>query len=172
MNQSIHHIDALQWLMGEVASVFAYTATLAHTMEAEDVGVATLRFTSGALGVVEGSTVTYPENLEGSVALFGERGSVKVGGTALNRKVFWKIEGELEHERELLTRDQVDPPSVYGFSHQAVIADMLQAVIENREPRTNGYAARKSVALVLAMYESARTGKPVNMRDGIWNGTG
>jgi len=171
MNQSIHHIDALQWLMGEVESVFAYTATLAHTMEAEDVGVATLRFTSGALGVVEGSTVTYPENLEGSVALFGERGSVKVGGTALNRKVFWKIEGELEHERELLTRDQVDPPSVYGFSHRAVIADMLHAILENREPSTNGPVARKSVALVLAMYESARTGKPVNMRDGIWNGT-
>ncbi len=170
MNQSIHHIDALQWLMGEVESVFAYTATLAHKMQAEDIGVATLRFVSGALGVVEGSTVTYPENLEGSVALFGERGSVKVGGTALNRKVFWKIEGELEHERELLTRDQVDPPSVYGYSHKAVIADMLQAILENREPKTNGYAARKSVALVLAMYESARTGKPVNMRDGIWNG--
>lgn len=171
MNQSIHHIDALQWLMGEVASVFAYTATLAHKMQAEDIGVATIRFVSGALGVVEGSTVTYPENLEGSVALFGERGSVKVGGTALNRKVFWKIEGELEHERELLTRDQVDPPSVYGFSHKAVIADMLDALEHNREPRTNGPVARKSVALVLAMYESARTGKPVDMRDGIWNGT-
>lgn len=171
MNQSIHHIDALQWLMGEVASVFAYTATLAHKMQAEDIGVATLRFTSGALGVVEGSTVTYPENLEGSVALFGERGSVKVGGTALNRKVFWKIEGELEHERELLTRDQVDPPSVYGYSHKAVIADMLDALENDREPRTNGPVARKSVALVLAMYESARTGKPVNMREGIWNGT-
>lgn len=171
MNQSIHHIDALQWLMGEVESVFAYTATLAHTMQAEDVGVAIIRFASGALGVVEGSTVTYPENLEGSVALFGERGSVKVGGTALNRKVFWKVEGELEHERELLTRDQVDPPSVYGFSHKAVIADMLDALEHNREPRTNGPVARQSVALVLAMYESARTGKPVNMRDGIWNGT-
>jgi predicted dehydrogenase len=171
MNQSIHHIDALQWLMGEVESVFAYTATLAHKMQAEDIGVATLRFTSGALGVVEGSTVTYPENLEGSVALFGERGSVKVGGTALNRKVFWKIAGEVEHERELLTRDQVDPPSVYGFSHKAVIADLLAALQENRAPRTDGHAARKSVALVLAMYESARTGKPVIMRNGTWNGT-
>ncbi len=170
MNQSIHHIDALQWLMGEVDSVFAYSATLAHSMEAEDVGVAVLRFASGALASVEGSTVTYPENLEGSVALFGERGSVKVGGTALNRKVIWKIEGELEHERELLTRDQVDPPSVYGSSHKAVIADMIAALKEDRAPRTDGPAARKSVALVLAMYESARTGKPVKMTDGIWNG--
>jgi predicted dehydrogenase len=170
MNQSIHHIDALQWLMGDVESVFAYTATLAHKMEAEDVGVVALRFKSGALGTIEGSTVTYPENLEGSVALFGERGSVKVGGTALNRKVIWKIEGELEHEREWLTRDQVDPPSVYGTSHKHVIADMLGAIRENRAPRTNGRDARKSVALVLAIYESARTGKPVQMGDGIWNG--
>jgi predicted dehydrogenase len=170
MNQSIHHIDALQWLMGEVDSVFAYTATLAHKMEAEDVGVATLRFKSGALGVIEGSTVTYPENLEGSVALFGERGSVKVGGTALNRKVLWKIAGEVEHEHLLLMRDQVDPPSVYGYSHQAVIADMLAAVRDNREPATNGTQARKSVALVLAIYESARSGLPVKMTDGIWNG--
>jgi len=170
MNQSIHHIDALQWLMGEVASVFAYTATLAHKIEAEDVGVVVLRFKSGALGTIEGSTVTYPENLEGSVALFGERGSVKVGGTALNRKVIWKIAGEVEHERELLMRDQVDPPSVYGTSHKFVIADMLAAIREQRAPRTDGRAARKSVALVLAIYESARTGRPVDMTDGVWNG--
>jgi predicted dehydrogenase len=170
MNQSVHHIDALQWFIGDVDSVFAHTATLAHKMQAEDAGVAVIRFKNGALGTVEGSTLTYPENLEGSVALFGEHGSVKIGGTALNRKSIWKIEGALEHERELLMHDQVDPPSVYGFSHQAVIADMIAALRENREPRTNGREARKSVALVLAMYESARTGVAVKMTDGIWNG--
>ncbi len=170
MNQSVHHIDALQWFIGDVDSVFAHTATLAHKMQAEDAGVAVIRFKNGALGTVEGSTLTYPENLEGSVALFGEHGSVKIGGTALNRKSIWKIEGALEHERELLMHDQVDPPSVYGFSHQAVIADMIAALRENREPRTNGREARKSVALVLAMYESARTGVSVKMTDGIWNG--
>ncbi len=169
MNQSIHHIDALQWLMGEVHSVFAYTATLGHRMEAEDTGVAVLRFANGAIGSVEGSTVTYPENLEGSVALFGETGSVKVGGTALNRKVFWKIAGEVEHERELLTREQVDPPSIYGQSHKTVIADMIAAIQGDRPPRTNGLEARKSVALVLAMYESARRGCSVEMSDGLWS---
>ncbi len=167
MNQSIHHIDALQWLMGDVESVFAYTATLAHKMEAEDVGVVAVRFASGALGTIEGSTVAFPENLEGSIAVFGECGSVKVGGTALNRKIFWKIAGALEHERELLTRDQVDPPTVYGYSHKAVIADMLAALREQREPRTNGPVARKSVALVLAIYESARTGRPVTCSHGV-----
>ncbi len=170
MNQSIHHIDALQWLLGAPESVFAYTATLAHRMEAEDVGVAVIRFRSGAVGAVEGSTVTYPENLEGSVAIFGEHGSAKVGGTALNCKVLWKIAGELEHERELLTRDQVDPPSVYGASHRAVIADMMAAVLDDREPCTAGPEARKSLALVLAMYESARTGQPAPLTGEIWNG--
>ena len=168
MNQSIHHVDALQWLMGRPESVFCYSATLAHRMEAEDAGVAVIRFVGGALGVVEGSTITYPENLEGSVAVFGEHGSCKVGGAALNRKVFWKIAGELEHEKELLTREQVDPTSVYGASHQAVIADMIEAVRGDRAPQTDGREAKKSLALVLAMYESAATGRPVDITDGIW----
>jgi predicted dehydrogenase len=169
MNQSIHHIDALQWLMGAPESVFTYSGTLAHRMEAEDVGVAVIRFRSGALGVVEGSTVTYPENLEGSVAVFGEIGSLKVGGTALNRKAIWKLRDALEHERETLTRDEMDPSSVYGQSHQAVIADMIAAIREDRLPQTHGREGRKSLALVLAMYESARTGAPVMLTDGIWS---
>jgi predicted dehydrogenase len=161
MNQSIHHIDALQWLMGEVKSVFAYTATLVHQMEAEDIGVAVVRFKNGALGTIEASTVTYPENLEGSVALFGESGSVKVGGTALNRKVFWKVADEIEREREMLMREQVDPPSVYGCSHREQIAEMIAAIREGRAPLTDGWAARKSLELVCAIYESARTHREV-----------
>jgi len=159
MNQCIHHIDALQWLMGDVKSVQAYTATLAHEIEVEDVGVAILKFSSGALGTIEGSTITYPENLEGSVAIFGERGSIKVGGTALNRRVFWKIDGQLELEREMLTQDQLDPPSVYGYSHRHVIADMIDAISEDRSPKTNGAEARRSLEIVLKIYESARTGR-------------
>ena len=161
MNQSIHHIDALQWLMGPVQSVQAYSATLAHQMEAEDVGVAVLRFASGALGVVEGSTVTWPQNLEGSVALFGEHGSVQVGGTALNRLTLWKVAGQLEQEAELLTSQRVDPPSVYGYSHRAVIHDFARAIMEGRAPGTPGPEARKSLALVLAIYQAAASGREV-----------
>lgn len=164
MNQSIHHIDALRWLMDEpVESVFAYTGTLAHKMEAEDTGVVAVRFVSGALATIEGSTITYPQNLEASVAFFGERGSLKVGGTALNRKIFWKIDGELEHEKELLTHEEIDPPSVYGTSHRKVIEDMLDAVNSDREPKTGGFEGIKSLILVTAMYESARTGRPVSV---------
>jgi predicted dehydrogenase len=161
MNQCIHHIDALQWFMGDVESVFAYTDTLAHKMEAEDVGVAVIRFSNGGLGVIEGSTITYPENIEGSLALFGEKGSVKVGGTALNRKVFWKVAGELEREKNMLARELLDPPSVYGYSHREQIAEMISAVKENRLPKTNGSEARKSLQLVCAIYESVEKNREV-----------
>ena len=125
-----------------------------------------IRFESGALGIVEGSTITYPQNLEGSIALFGEHGSVKVGGTALNRKEFWKIEGELERERELLTQERLEPSSVYGKSHEFVIADVIRAIKEGKEPLTNRDEGRKSLAIVLAMYESSRTGRQVSMKKG------
>jgi predicted dehydrogenase len=163
MNQSIHHIDALQWLMGDVDTVYAYTGTLAHRMEAEDVGVVAVRFKNGALGTIEGSTLTYPENLEGSVALFGEHGSVKVGGTALNRKIFWKVRGELEHEREMLTREALDPPSVYGSSHREQLLEMVNAIREGRAPSTHGREARRSLALATAIYESARERREVSL---------
>lgn len=168
MNQSVHHIDALQWLMGEPESVFAQTATRIHQMEAEDVGVAVVRFRGGALATIEGSTITWPENLEGSVALFGDKGSVKVGGTALNRKEFWKVDGALEHEREAVTHDLVDPPSVYGQSHQTVIQLFARAVIAGTATPNPASAARRSLALVLGIYESARSGSPVDLTSGHW----
>jgi UDP-N-acetyl-2-amino-2-deoxyglucuronate dehydrogenase len=163
MNQSIHHIDALQWLIGDVESVFAYTGTQAHQMEAEDTGVVVLRFKNGALGSIEGSTITYPQNIEGSVAVFGEKGSLKIGGTALNRKVLWRIDGELENEREIIMADLVDPPSVYGSSHRLVIEDMIDAIHEDRPSKTHGNEGKRSLALVQAIYESARTGQPVEV---------
>ncbi|MCB0047003.1 MAG: Gfo/Idh/MocA family oxidoreductase [Caldilineaceae bacterium] len=163
MNQSIHHIDALQWFMGPVQSVQAYTATLAHTMEAEDVGVAVLRFANGALATVEGSTVTWPQNLEGSVAVFGEHGSVKIGGTALNRITLWKVAGQLEQEAEILTSQRLDPPSVYGYSHREVIHNFAQALLHNRTPDTTGEDARRSLELVLAIYAAARQGTEITL---------
>ena len=163
MNQSIHHIDALQWLMGPVAAVNAFTATRAHSMEAEDVGVAVVRFVNGALATIEGSTLTWPQNLEGSVAVFGEHGSVKIGGTALNRIELWKVAGELEQEAELLTSQRVDPPSVYGYSHREVVRDFAHAIQNGTEAGTPGHEARKSLALVLAIYESARRGCEVSL---------
>jgi len=164
MNQSIHHVDALIWLMGEpLVSVFAYSATLAHKMEAEDTIVAVLRFASGALASIEASTITFPTDIEGSITLLGEQGSVKIGGVALNRKEMWKIAGELEQEEAVLQTKQVDPMNVYGTSHPHVFADMAEAIRDNREPFVNGVAGRVALQAVLAIYESARTGQPVNL---------
>jgi predicted dehydrogenase len=117
------------------------------------------------LGVIEGSTVTWPENLEGSIAIFGEHGSVKVGGTALNRKIFWKVNGELASERYILDQEAVDPPSVYGQSHRAVLADVIDAIQNGRATRTNGYEGRKSLALVLAMYASMEARREVHLSE-------
>lgn len=165
MNQAIHHIDALQWMMGDAESVFAYTGTLAHQMEAEDTGVGVVRFKGGGLGSIEGSTITYPANIEGSLALFGQKGSVKIGGNSLDRIAFWKVEGEVEHEQEILRRQELDPPPSRYLSHSIVLEDMIRAIREDREPATNGAEGRKSLALVLAMYRSAREGREVRMEE-------
>lgn len=165
MNQAIHHLDALQWMMGEVESVFAYTATLAHQMEAEDTGVGVVRFKGGSLGSIEGSTITYPANIEGSLALFGQRGSIKIGGNSLDRIAFWKVEGEVEHEQEILRRQELDPPPSRFLSHSLVLEDMVRAIQEDRQPATNGREGRKSLALVLALYQSAREGREVRMEE-------
>lgn len=165
MNQAIHHLDALQWMMGEVESVFAYTGTLAHQMETEDAGVGVVRFKGGALGSVEGSTITYPANIEGSLALFGQSGSVKIGGNSLDKIDFWKVEGELEHEKEILRRQELDPPPSRYLSHSIVLDDMVRAIREGAEPATNGVEGRKSLALVLAFYRSAQEGRQVSMEE-------
>jgi UDP-N-acetyl-2-amino-2-deoxyglucuronate dehydrogenase len=111
--------------------------------------------------MIEGSTITYPENIEGSIALFGENGSVKVGGTALNQKTFWKVKGELELESETLMHERVDPTNVYGHSHKMVFEDMISAVVDDRNPKTHGMEARKSLRLVLSIYESANSQREV-----------
>jgi UDP-N-acetyl-2-amino-2-deoxyglucuronate dehydrogenase len=165
MNQAIHHIDAMQWMMGEAESVFAYTGTLAHEMEAEDTGIGVVRFRSGSLGSVEGSTITYPANIEGSLALFAQRGSVKIGGNSLDRIDFWKVEGELEHEREILRRQELDPPPSRYLSHSLVLDDMVRAIREDGAPATDGVEGRKSLALVLAFYRSARESREVKVSE-------
>lgn len=161
MNQCIHHIDAMRWLLGEVDSLTAYTGTLAHNIEVEDTGIAIIKFKNGAMGVIEGSTITYPENLEGSIAIFGTRGSVKVGGTALNRRVIWKVEGEIEEEKTILSSETIDPPTVYGFSHRDQYLEFMTAIREGRSSVTNGYEARKSLEIVRAIYDSAHNGHEV-----------
>ncbi|HEY0780759.1 MAG TPA: Gfo/Idh/MocA family oxidoreductase [Gemmatirosa sp.] len=160
MNQASHYVDLVQWLMGPVESVVAKTATLARRIEAEDVGAAVLRFRNGALGVMEVSMLTYPRNLEGSVTLMGERGTAKVGGTAVNKIETWQF-ADYDDDDKLVDATATNPPTVYGFGHEAYYRNVL-AVLRGEAPaETDGRAGRKSLELILGIYESARTGHEV-----------
>lgn len=162
MNQAIHAIDILLWMMGEPESVFAYTATQFHRIEAEDVAVAVVRFKSGALGTIEASTNVFPSNWEETLAIFGERGSAALGGVALNRIERWEFADSTDRhalgvEAELASRP--DPASVYGNGHGRLLAATADAVRFNRPVPVTAEAGREAVKLVLAIYQSCRSGR-------------
>ena len=160
MNQASHYVDLLQWLVGPVESVMAKTATLARRIEAEDSGVALFKFRNGALGAMEVTMLTYPRNLEGSITLLGERGSVKIGGTAVNRVEHWAF-ADQDDDDQLVKAVSTDPPSVYGFGHEAYYRNVLAVLRGEAAPDTDGRAGRKSLELILGIYESAKTGREV-----------
>ncbi len=165
MNQCIHNIDLLRWMMGdEVIEVTAYTDRLAHPyIEAEDLGLALIRFANGSYGLVEGTTNIFPQNLEETLYLFGERGTVKAGGKSVNRLEEWRF-GNVTPEEEQAVRDcSEDPPNVYGFGHTPLYTDVLEAIAEDRPPLCDGEAGRRALELVLAIYQSAASGKPVRL---------
>lgn len=158
MNQSIHNIDLLQWMMGPAESVFGYTATNLRNIEAEDVGVAVLKFKNGALGVIEASTTIFPENLEETLAIFGEKGTAVLGGIAVNKIETWKFADSTE-ENGGLDQLQQDVPNVYGFGHDALIEDFIRAVKGNNDPYINGRDGKKALEIVLSVYQSLNSGK-------------
>lgn len=164
MNQAIHDIDLLQWMMGPVAEVSAMIATRYRPIEAEDVALAAVRFTSGALGSIEAATTLEPADLEETLSIFGERGSVVVGGLALNRLEVWRFaDMSPEEEGRTVVETEQAIRSVYGTGHRPLVADFCQAIRENREPLVTGEEGRRAVELVLAIYRSAETGRPVTM---------
>ena len=160
MNQASHYVDLLQWLVGPVESVVAKTATQARRIEAEDSGAAVLKFRSGALGVIEVNVLTYPRNLEGSITILGEKGSVKIGGTAVNKVEHWAF-AEYDDDDKLVDSVNTSPPNVYGFGHLGYYQNVLAVLRGEGKPDTDGRAGRKSLELILAIYESAKTGETV-----------
>jgi UDP-N-acetyl-2-amino-2-deoxyglucuronate dehydrogenase len=165
MNQASHYVDLMQWLVGPVESVMAKTATQARRIEAEDSGAAVLKFRSGAIGVLEVSVLTHPRNLEGSITLLGETGSVKIGGTAVNRVEHWSF-AEYDDDDKLVEASSTSPPTVYGFGHEGYYRNVLAVLRGEAKAETDGRAGRKSLELILGIYESARTGRdvPIPMR--------
>jgi UDP-N-acetyl-2-amino-2-deoxyglucuronate dehydrogenase len=162
MNQASHYVDLIQWLVGPVESVVAKTATLARQIEAEDSGAAVLRFRSGALGVIEVTVLTYPRNMEGSITILGEKGTVKIGGTAVNRVEHWQF---AEYDDDDKAVEQLmaaaNPASVYGSGHFGYYENVLAVLRGDARPETDGRAGRKSLELILGIYESAKVGRDV-----------
>ncbi len=160
LNQASHYVDLIQWLVGPVESVMARTATLARRIEAEDSGVAVLRFRNGALGTIEVTMLAYPRNLEGSITLLGETGAVKIGGTAVNKVETWQF-ADYDDDDKLVEQAATNPPNVYGFGHEGYYRNVLAVLRGESRPDTDGRAGRKSLELIMGIYQSARTGHEV-----------
>lgn len=167
MNQCTHGIDLLQWMMGEDAvRVQAQTRRYLRPIEAEDFGAAIIEFASGAVGIIEGTAVIYPTNLNETLSLFGQNGSVVIGGLAVNKIETWRF-ADAEHvgdtEAVVLNPNEKDPPNVYGFGHAALFRDVVDAARERREPLVSGRKGKKALEIILAIYKSQKTGLPVDL---------
>lgn len=162
MNQCIHGIDLLRWMMGdEIESVYGVTRRQFHDyIEAEDVGMAVIQFKNGAIGTIEGTTNVYPKNLEETLYLFGESGTVKLGGTSTNNIDVWQFADETKQDCDNKGL-QEQTSNVYGNGHTSLYNDMIDAIIKKRKPYVDGYAGRRALELVLAVYRSSCEGVPV-----------
>lgn len=164
MNQCIHGIDLLRWLMGnEVVEVYGQTRQRFHDyLEAEDIGVAIVKFADGSVATIEGTTNVYPQNLEETLFLFGENGTVKLGGTSTNNIDVWNFaDAKKEDEQKQGLKEQTS--NVYGNGHTSLYADVIEAIEKDREPYVNAVAGRNALELVLAIYKSQKEGKPVTL---------
>lgn len=164
MNQCIHDIDLLRWMMGdEIDSVVGMTDRLKHDyIEAEDLGIALIRFKNGSYGIIEGTTDIYPKNLEETLYIFGDKGTVKAGGEAVNLIDEWRFSDYLDEPEQVMKECNEMPPNVYGFGHTKLYKDVIEAIVEDRKPYVDGEAGKRALELVLAIYKSAVTGETVH----------
>jgi len=160
MNQASHYVDLLDWIVGPVESVQAYTGTLARNIEVEDTGVVGLRWRSGALGSLSVTMLTYPRNLEGSITILGERGSARIGGVAANQVLHWEFDSP-DPDDEAARHCSYPAPSVYGNGHALYFENVVEVLRGQCEPETDGREGLRSLELLTAMYLSARDGSRV-----------
>lgn len=163
-NQASHHVDLLEWMMGDVESVFAKSTTALVDIEAEDTAVVTLKFKNGALGIIEATTAARPKDLEGSISILGETGTVEVGGFAVNQMKTWNFKEALPGDDKVLEEYSVNPPNVYGFGHQEYYEHVVDCIKNDAAQLVDGLVGRKSLELISAIYESIETGKEVFLR--------
>ena len=165
MNQCIHNIDLLRWMMGdEVDEVMAYTDQLQHPyLEAEDLGMALVKFSNGSYGLIEGTTNVFPKNLEETLYIFGEKGTVKAGGTSDNIIEEWCFADEMDDPKDVMKRFSENPPNIYGFGHTLLYADVIEAIKTGRAPLVDAAAGKRALELVLAIYKSAAEHRPIKL---------
>lgn len=163
MNQCIHGVDLLRWMMGdEVVSVYGLTRQQQHHyLEAEDVGMAVISFKNGAIATVEGTTNVYPQNLEETLYLFGENGTVKIGGKSTNNIDVWDFADETEADQANKGLEE-QTSNVYGNGHTSLYADVIDSIINNHKPYIDAVAGRNALEMILAIYKSMKTGEVVN----------
>lgn len=164
MNQCIHGIDLLRWMMGnEIEEVYGVTHQQFHYyLEAEDIGMAVVKFKNGAVATIEGTTNVFPQNLEETLYLFGENGTVKLGGKSTNNIDIWNFSYETEKDNENKCLEEATK-DVYGNGHTSLYADMIDSIYNNRNPYVDAYAGKNALELVLAIYKSQKEGKPVKL---------
>ncbi len=160
MNQASHYVDLLDWICGPVESVMAYTGTLARNIEVEDTGVAALKWRNGAMGTINVTMLTYPKNLEGSITILGEKGSVRIGGVAVNEIKHWEFESEHPMDAQIADASY-QTTSVYGFGHPLYYDNVINTLLGQATPETDGREGLKSLELLIAMYMSSRDGKRI-----------
>jgi len=163
-NQASHHIDLLEWMLGEPESVFAKSTTALVNIETEDTGVAVIQFRNGALGIVEATTATRPKDLEGSVSILGEKGTVEIGGFAVNEMKTWNFMETEEGDDKVTSIYRQNPPDVYGFGHVAYFDHVIDSIVNRKPALVDGLEGRKSLELITAIYESIETGREVFLR--------
>ena len=165
MNQCIHNIDLLRWMMGdEVTEVCAYTDNLNHDyIQAEDLGIAIVKFKNGSYGIIEGTTDIYPKNLEETLYLFGQKGTVKAGGKSVNIIEEWILENQNEEAEKIKEENSEMPKNIYGFGHTPLYEDVIRAIETHTQPLVDAEAGRRALEMVLAIYKSATEGKPVKL---------
>ncbi len=163
MNQASHYVDLMLWIGGEVKEVVSFKDRLARNIECEDTGAAILKYKNGSIGVLQVTMLTYPKNYEGSITVIGEKGTVKIGGTALNRIEKWEFE-KYDDDDSLVEKVNYIPHNVYGEGHFAFYDNVLKTLEGKEQPMTDGEEGRKSLELICAIYESAEKGKKIELK--------
>lgn len=165
MNQCIHDIDLLIWMMGDQPTeVFGFTTNQTHPyIEGEDLGLAVVKFADGKLGKIEGTTSVYPYGLEETLTVMGETGTVRAGGMSVNHIDVWNVKGEEDRLEELQKQCNEDPENVYGNGHTPLYRDMIRAINEGGRPLVDGEAGRRALEVILAIYKASRTGEMVRL---------